>query len=118
MRPVEQTATSPAPTPRSEPTCSAVRWVSRKPSEPVQALAPPEFSATARTTPTVSTCWLQSTGAALTRLRVKTPAAAASGPSLTTRATSFAPVDLSPAATPAARKPWAAVTLTALPRSR
>ena len=45
------------------------------------------------------------TGAAFTRLRVNTPAAACSGPSLSTRATSRSPEDFSPAATPAARKP-------------
>ena len=69
-------------------TCSAVWWVSWKPAGPVHALAPPEFRITARTLPPASTCWLHSTGAALTRLDVKTPAAAAEGPSLITTATS------------------------------
>jgi hypothetical protein len=50
--------------------------VSAKPSGPVQALAPPEFKITARNRPSLSTCWDQITGAALTRLLVKTPAAA------------------------------------------
>src|SRR5215472_4300938 len=63
------------------------------------------------------TCWVQSTGAALTRLAVNTPAAAADGPSLTTTATSGSPDSLIPAATPAARKPAGAVTLTVFPRS-
>ena len=53
IRPVEQTATSIAPTSwpaacRAPATCSAVRCVSAKPSGPVQALAPPEFKITAR----------------------------------------------------------------------
>ncbi len=81
MRPVEQTAISAAPVsvPQSLSTsarCSAVRCVSWNPGAPVQALAPPEFRTTARTAPADSTCWDQSTGAALTLLVVNTPAAA------------------------------------------
>ncbi len=116
MSPVEQMATSAAETPSSSATCSAVRWVSRKPSGPVQAFAPPEFSTTASTRPSDTTCRDQTTGAAWTRLVVKTAAAACSGPSLTTSATSGRPLGLRPAVTPAARNPWGAVTLTALPR--
>ena len=119
IRPVEHTATSPAPTMSrafaaviAAAVCSAVAWVSWKPAGPVQAFAPPELSTTARTTPPCTTCWLHSTGAALTRLAVKTPATPASGPSLITRATSGAPEDFSPAATPAARNPRGTVTLT------
>ena len=37
-------------------TASAVRWVSAKPSGPVQALAPPELSTTASTRPPATTC--------------------------------------------------------------
>ena len=105
MSPVEQTATSPAPTCSSSATSSALAWVSWKPAGPVQAFAPPEFSTTAASAPPLSTCSVHSTGAARTRLRVSTPAAARDGPSLTTSATSLAPVDFRPAATPAARKP-------------
>ncbi len=81
IRPVEHTATSmgPVSVPHSDSaaaTASAVAWVSWKPAGPVQALAPPEFRITARNRPVVSTCWLHSTGAALTWLRVNTPAAA------------------------------------------
>ncbi len=81
INPVEQTATSMAPVsvPQSDnaaATASAVAWVSWKPPGPVQALAPPEFRITARSAPVVSTCWVQRTGAALTLLRVNTPAAA------------------------------------------
>src|SRR4051812_37706203 len=81
----------------------------------VQAFAPPELSTTALSRLPASTCRLQSTGAAGKRLVVKTAAAASSGPSLTTSATSGAPVDLSPAATPAARNPCGAVTVTIAP---
>jgi hypothetical protein len=48
IRPVEATATSIAPMPSSAAACSAVAWVSWKPSGPVQAFAPPELSTTAR----------------------------------------------------------------------
>src|SRR6185503_16808903 len=116
IRPVEATATSMAPRPSSVAACSAVAWVSWKPSGPVQAFAPPELRTTARTRPPRTTCWVHSTGAALTRFAVNTPAAARDGPSLSTTATSRSPVDLRPAATPAARKPSGAVTLMAWSR--
>ena len=86
-------------------------WVSWKPSGPVQAFAPPEFSTTARTRPPLTTCLVHFTGAACTRLAVNTAAAARDGPSLITTATSRSPDCFSPAATPAARKPCGAVTL-------
>lgn len=63
------------------------------------------------------TCSDQRTGAALTRLEVKTPAAARRGPLLTTRARSGLPLSLIPAAMPAAENPCAAVTLTVPLRS-
>jgi hypothetical protein len=117
MRPVEATATSPAPIPRTSAAFSAVAWVSWKPLGPVQALAPPELSTTAVSSPLLRTCSDHRTGAALTRLDVKTPAAARRGPVLTTRARSGLPFSLIPAAMPAAVNPFAAVTLTALLRS-
>ena len=84
ISPVEHTATSPAPMPerarRRARRCGGCRG---SPSGPVHALAPPELSTTARTTPARSTCCDHSTGAAFTRLRVNTPAAADCGPSLT-----------------------------------
>ena len=49
MSPVEHTATSPAPTPMTSATISAVRWLSWKPCAPVQAFAPPELRTTAST---------------------------------------------------------------------
>ena len=89
------------------PRCRAGRRGARRsrgcpgsPAGPVQALAPPELRTTARTRPPVTTCSVHSTGAALTRLAVKTPAAASSGPSLTTSATSGLPLALRPAARP------------------
>src|SRR5690606_15362074 len=117
MSPVEQTAISAAPVPRTSAAFSAVAWVSWKPLGPVQALAPPELRTTAVNFPLLRTCSDQSTGAALTRLEVKTPAAARRGPLLTTRARSGFPFSLIPAAMPAAVNPLAAVTLTASPRS-
>ena len=119
MSPVEHTPISAAPVSvpsavRSAATISAVRWVSWNPAEPVHAFAPPEFRTTARSDPASSTCWDHITGAALNRLLVNTPAATCSGPSFTTNATSFEPEALSPAATPAARKPRAALTLMVL----
>ena len=111
ISPVEQTATSTAPQPSAAATRSAVACAVWKPSGPVHALAPPEFSTTARSRPLVRTCSVQRIGAALTLLRVRTPAASKRGPSLTTRARSVLPgLALIPAATPAARKPRAAVT--------
>src|SRR3712207_2235253 len=118
MSPVEATATSMAPMPSSPAACSAVAWVSRKPSGPVHALAPPELRTTARARSPPRTWRLQSTGAAGKRLVVKTAAAASCGPWLRTTATSGSPLDLSPAATPAAEKPLGAVTLTGHPPVR
>ena len=66
--------------------------------------------ATARADPALIASSLQRTGFALQRLPVKTAAAVDIGPSFTTTATSGSPLDFSPAATPEARKPWAAVT--------
>ena len=77
IRPVEQTATSSAETPSAIAAHSAVAWVSWKPAGPVHALAPPELSDDGATRPSRSTCCDHSTGAALTRLRVKTAAAGA-----------------------------------------
>ncbi len=117
MSPVEQTATSAASRPSCSAAFSAVAYVSWKPCGPVQALAPPELSTTARIAPSASICRDHWTGAACTRLEVKTPAAAQRGPLLTTRARSRLPFCLIPAAMPAAVKPRAAVTLTTSPCS-
>src|SRR3954452_8172573 len=57
------------------------------------------------------TCSLHSTGLALQRFVVKTAAAAFSGPRFRTSATSRFPLDFSPATTPEAENPDAAVTL-------
>src|SRR3954454_13055037 len=117
INPVEQTATSPAPTssPPTESaaaTSSAVRCVSPNPAGPVHALAPPELSTTACRRPSATACCDQSTGAALTRFVVNTAAATWSGPVLTTSARSGRPLGFRPAVTPPARKPAAPVTLT------
>ena len=112
ISPVEQTTTSVAETPRASAVFSAVVCVFWNPWGPVQALAPPELRITASTRPSLTTSRDQCTGAAATRLDVKTAAAALDGPSLTTRATSGLPEALSPAVTPAARNPCGAVMLT------
>jgi hypothetical protein len=111
IRPVEQTAISPGESPIAAARCSAVAWVSRNPARPVHALAPPELSTTARTRPPLTTWRVQITGAACTRLDVKTAAAAREGPSFSTTARSIWPDSFSPAVTPAARNPSGAVTL-------
>ncbi len=110
MSPVEHTTTSPAAAPRTSATCSAVRWVSWNPGGPVQALAPPLLRTTASARPSSTTVRDHVTGAASTRLPVKTAATWWSGPSLTTSATSGRPEALRPAVTPAARNPRGAVT--------
>ena len=116
ISPVEQTATWPAAAEIAPASRSAVSRVSSSPAGPVHAFAPPEFSTTARTWPARVTCSVQRTGAALTRLEVKTAAAACDGPSLSTTATSGSPEAFSPAVTPAARKPRGAVMLMVLLR--
>src|SRR5262249_32188198 len=115
IRPVEQTAISPAESASRSARRSALEWGSAKPSAPVQAFAPPELSRPARTLPPRTTCWVHSTGAAFTRLTMNTPAAARDGPSLITTTTSRPPDALIPAATPAARNPSGAVTLMGWP---
>src|SRR5271165_59505 len=118
IRPVEQTAISPAPTSIAVAKFSAVACVSWKPSGPVQALAPPELSTTARTRPPLTTWRVQVTGAACTRLVVNTAAVYHEGPSFRTTATSGWPDCFSPATTPAARKPSGAVTLIRIAATR
>ncbi len=55
MSPVEQTATSAASRPSLSAARSAVAMVSFRPCGPVQALAPPELSTTARISPSART---------------------------------------------------------------
>ena len=113
MRPVEHTATSSALAPMRLATFSAVALDCSYPGLPVHALAPPEFRITAFTWPSDTMFLDHCTGAAQKRFEVNTPAAASSGPLLTTRARSFLPSTAEmPAATPAAEKPCANVTLT------
>ena len=75
IRPVEQTATSSTGQSSAAAVSSAIRAASAMPGSPVQAFAPPELSTTARRVPS-ATCRDQRTGAAWTRLLVKTAAAA------------------------------------------
>ena len=79
ISPVEQTKTSVAETPSASAVFSAVVCVFWKPCGPVQALAPPELRMTASTRPSLTTSRDQCTGAAATRLEVKTAAAALDG---------------------------------------
>lgn len=112
MRPVEHTATSPSSVPSSPATSCAVATDCAYPALPVHALAPPELRMTALSEPSATALRDHCTGAAQNRLVVNTPAAAVSGPSFTTSATSFLPgVAEMPASTPAAENPCANVTL-------
>ena len=77
----------------------------------MHAFAPPEFSTTAASRAEASAPRDHWTGAAWKRLDVNTAAATASGPEFTTSARSGRPEALIPATTPAAAKPFAAVTL-------
>ena len=72
ISPVLQIATSVAETPNLFATYSALLCVSAKPSGPVHAFAPPEFMSTASIRPSLTTCLLQITGAAVIRFLVKT----------------------------------------------
>jgi hypothetical protein len=75
MTPVEQTSTSSALQPSTEPAWAAVASVSFSPCSAVQALALPLLMTMALTLSWVDTSfWSQSTGAAFTRLVVKEPA--------------------------------------------
>ena len=106
INPVEQIKVSEEEIPRVSETISALLCVSAKPSGPVQALAPPEFSSTASICPSLITCLLQTTGAAITRFLVKTAAALFSGPTFWIKARSGKPLLFNPAATPVAKKPF------------
>ncbi len=119
MRPVEQTRTSCG----EQPSASAVRAhivsASVLPAAPVAALALPLFRTTAAARPpVVARCSrLTSTGGAVIRLEVNTPAAVTGEPSaVATMARSSAPDALIPQAIPAATKPGTVVTLMGRPR--
>jgi len=109
MTPVEQTSTSASSTPSAPATAAAMARASAIPCSPVQALAQPLLSATARARPAAIRSRSRRTGAAATWFVVNT-AAAAAGVSATTSAKSLRSLYLMAAATPAARYPRAAVT--------
>src|SRR5581483_7372508 len=105
MTPVEAGATSAASHPRASARQAAESSASFMPVLPVKQFAEPELTATARSRPARTRSWAMITGAALTRLVVKTPAAVA-GASATMIPRSLRSGSLrSPAATPAKRKP-------------
>ena len=109
MTPVDATRTCSGLMPSSPAVTSAESLASFMPRSPVHALAQPEFARIAWTHPPLTTSRSSTTGAAATLLVVNT-AAAAHGASATISATSFRPLYLISAATPAARNPFAVQT--------
>src|SRR5579872_4871545 len=105
MTPVEHGATSSGAQPIPAASAAQDSRASLIPALPVKQLAEPELAVTACRRPRRICSWVTTTGAALTRLVVKTPAAA-SGRSATITPRSLRPGSLrNPAATPAKRKP-------------
>ena len=112
ITPVLQTSTSTGSRPRAPAARAHIRSASRSPWAPVQALAFPEFSTTAWiAVPRRRVSWEMTTGAALTRFWVKTPAPA-QGRSLITTAMSsrLGSPSRMPAPAVPARKPSGAQT--------
>ncbi len=111
MTPVDATRTSSRAQPREEAVSATISRASFIPSGPVHAFAQPLLVMTAWATPLlVASCSsVTSTGAALARLVVNTPAALA-GVSVAIKARSGLPDALIPHANPAARNPFGAVT--------
>ncbi len=103
MTPVEAASRESTGAPSARPSASSVSRTSAAPAGPVSALALPLLTTTARIPSAGSRRRASSTGAARASFTVKQPAAA-QGPSLTTRARSLR-AGLSPACTPAKRKP-------------
>ena len=113
MRPVEHTAISDTSTPKASAVSSAIFLASVIPCAPLHALALPALKTAALSSfglPSLSAAWVTFTGAATTRLRVKTAAASKRGPWLTTSAISGLPDGLMPAVVEAAEKPCGTVT--------
>src|SRR5579871_5124598 len=103
MRPVAHSSTASGGTPSSRAASAVDASTARSPAAPVQALALPAWISTAAARPARSRRRETVTGAATTRLPVNTPAAT-TGRSAAMSATS-GPRALSPARTPAKRKP-------------
>ena len=108
ITPVEATKTSSGRKPSAFAVRAAIFTASAYPWRPVQALALPLFARMARPLPRRNRWRSRMTGAAITLLRVKTPAAVASR-SETINARSGTSAFLIPAAMPAARIPGTAV---------
>jgi hypothetical protein len=106
ITPVDATSTSRAVTPRAPAVDVAIARAAARPAGPVQALALPALTITARVLPRLARrCSAETkTGAALTRLPVNT-AATVAGASAAISPTSLPPFFLMPAATPAKRNP-------------
>ena len=110
MMPVLATRNRPGAAPAHSAAIFDMRRASRRPFAPVQALAFPAFTTTPRTGPCFRSSRSNRTGAACTRLVVKT-AAATAGRSVRIRPRSGTPGRvLMPHRTPAQRKPFAAMT--------
>src|SRR5208337_1103506 len=108
MTPVDATRISDWKTPSAFAAARAVSWEVRSPARPVQALALPELTITARARPPLARrfCRERTTGAAATRFVVKTPAPVVPGASEKINARSSALLTfLIPAATAAPRNP-------------
>src|SRR5690242_8743846 len=106
MTPVEHGATSSGAQPIPAASAAQDSRASLIPALPVKQLADPELAVTACRRPRRMRSWATTTGAALTRLVVKTPAAA-TGRSATIRPRSLRSGSLrNPALTPAKRKPF------------
>src|SRR5680860_1557685 len=117
ISPVEHTRTSAGSTPRPAAVRSHIRRASALPAGPVAALALPELSTTAAAWPSWRCSRVTSTGAAVARLVVNTPAAVTGRAGLTaTTARSATPASFTPQASPPATNPRAASTLMGRPR--
>ena len=105
IAPVEASATAAGSTPAA---IAAAPWVfaaSSRPRRPVAALAQPEFTSTTFSSASLQRSRVTRTGAAAVPESVKRAALTGFSASQTSSPTSGRPLSLSPAATPAARKP-------------
>ena len=115
MSPVEQTTTSPAPTPRPATDLLSGGVRGGEALRSGEAVRPTGVQDHRANDAVGAGLLAPQHGVGLAPVVGETAPARASGPVLTTRATSRFPLGLSPATTPAAVNPWAAVTLTVPP---
>ena len=110
MTPVEHSSTSSASHPSSRATSSAVERATSQPGAPVEALALPELSTTARARPSATCSRETCTGAAQNLFCVKVAAQTHVSSAATKARSRRLGSPLNPAAMPAARTPSAAHT--------